>query len=183
MENRMIIAGFGGQGVMLTGQLLSLTNMNKGLEALFLPHYGPEQRGGTASCQVTLSDKEIFSPMVRGIDVLMAFNDPSLIKYAHQVKPGGMILTNSSLCKHVLERSDVTVYPIPADEIADEIGSQKVANIVVLGAYVTLTGLLTQEEVFETIKKKLAKKPQLFDMNREALRRGAECMEQLMAKL
>ena len=182
MENRMIIAGFGGQGVMLTGQLLSITNMEKGLDALFLPHYGPEQRGGTAACRVTLSDSEIFSPTVRQIDVLLAFNDPSLLKYQDQVKPGGTILTNSSICKEKVSREDVKVYPIPADEIAEEIGSQKVANIVALGAYITLTGVLTQDEVFETIKHKLAKRPQLFAMNREALRRGAECMEKLLAE-
>ena len=176
MENRLIIAGFGGQGVMLTGQLLSCANMEKGLEAIFLPHYGPEQRGGTASCRVTLSDREIFSPVVREIDVLMAFNDPSLAKFESQVRPGGMVLTNSSLCKRPVSRADVSVHAIPADAIAEEIGSQKVANIVVLGAYIALTGILTQEEVFATIRHKLARKPELFGMNREALRRGAQAI-------
>ena len=172
MENRFVVAGFGGQGVMMIGQLLCYAAMDYNKEALFLPHYGPEQRGGTANCSVTISDQPIFSPLVRQIDVLIAMNNPSLIKFESRVKSGGAILVNSSLCKHQVTRTDVEVVNVPADDIAAEIGSKKVANIVMLSAYAKKAHLFTEEEIINTVCKKLGSKVEFLGMNKEAVRRG-----------
>jgi len=176
MESRMIIAGFGGQGVLMVGQLLGYAACLNDKHSLFLPHYGPEQRGGTARCNVTISNEPILSPFVRHVDVLMAFNDPSLVKFLDQVKENGTILTNSSRCEVAVPRKDIKIYPIPADEIAEKIGSPKVANIVMLGAYIGQSGILTKEEMISAIGVKLAKKPQLMDMNLDALVQGMSCI-------
>lgn len=172
MENRMIIAGFGGQGVLMTGQLLCYAAILNGKNAIFLPKYGAEQRGGTAKCDVTISDERIFSPFVRNVDVLIAFNQPSLEKYISEVKPGGVVLMNADQCSSKPDRSDTTFYEIPVDTIAEKLGSRKVANIVMLGAYSRITGRLTEDEVLTAIEAKLAKKPQYMDMNRRALAEG-----------
>lgn len=172
MENRFIVAGFGGQGVMMIGQLLCYAALDYGKEALFLPHYGPEQRGGTANCAVTISDEPIHSPTVKYIDVLIAMNDPSLVKFESRVKPGGAILVNSSLCVHQVERTDVEVVNVPADEIAASIGSKKVANIVMLSAYAKKAQLFTEDEIIATVVKKLGRKVEFLEMNKEAVRKG-----------
>lgn len=172
MENRFIVAGFGGQGVMMIGQLLCYAALDYGKEALFLPHYGPEQRGGTANCSVCIADKPIGSPVVRKIDVLIAMNDPSLAKFENRVRTGGTILLNSSLCKRTVSRTDVEVVKVPADEIAEEIGSKKVANIVMLAAYAKKFGIFSEDEITSTVIKKLGNKPQFLEMNKAAIRRG-----------
>ena len=152
---------------MMIGQLLCYAALDYGKEALFLPHYGPEQRGGTANCSVTISDEPIYSPLVRYIDVLIAMNDPSLAKFENRVKPGGSILINSSLCTHAVQRKDV-----PADDIAAEIGSKKVANIVMLSAYAKVANLFSEAEIIGTVTKKLGRKVEFLPMNKEAVRRG-----------
>lgn len=176
MESRMIIGGFGGQGVLMVGQLLGYAACLNDKHSLFLPHYGPEQRGGTARCNVTISDEPIHSPFVRKVDVLMTFNDPSLVKFLDQVKESGTLLLNSSNCEAEVSRKDIKIYPIPADEIAKKIGSSKVINIVMLGAYIGQSGILTKEEMISAIRVKLAKKPQLMDMNLDALVQGMLCV-------
>lgn len=172
MENRLIVAGFGGQGVMMIGQLLCCAAIDCGKEALFLPHYGPEQRGGTANCSVTLSDQAIGSPTVRRIDVLIAMNQPSLAKFAGRVKEGGVILANSGLCQGPPEGCAARYLPIPVDEEAEGLGSGKVANIVMLGAYNGAAGIFSEEELLAAVRKKLGKKPQFLGMNEAAVRRG-----------
>lgn len=172
MENRLLIAGFGGQGVMMIGQLLCYTALDCNKEVLFLPHYGPEQRGGTANCSICISDESIGSPRVRKIDVLIAMNDPSLVKFEDRVKPGGTIIVNRSICKKEVTRNDVAVINIPADEIAEEIGAKKIANLVILGAYAKKEGLFNEEELLKSVRKKLGKKPELLLMNEEAVRCG-----------
>lgn len=174
MENRMIVAGFGGQGVLMVGQLLSYAACLNNKNALFLPKYGAEQRGGTAKCDVTISDEPIYSPFVKYVDVLMAFNQPSLEKYIEEVKPGGFVLVNSSRCTEKIGRNDLTAYYIPADRIAEEVGSAKIANIVMLGAYIKRTGILTRDEIMAAIQVKLARKAQYMEMNRIALTKGIE---------
>lgn len=172
MENRFIVAGFGGQGVMMIGQLICYAALDYGKEALFLPHYGPEQRGGTANCSVCISNEPIGSPVVKKIDVLIAMNDPSLVKFENRVRPGGAILLNSSLCKKAVTRPDVEVIEVPADEVAEEIGSKKVANIVMLAAYAKKSGLFSEDEITKTICKKLGKKQEYLEMNKAAVNRG-----------
>ena len=174
MENRLIVAGFGGQGVMMIGQLLCYTAVEHGKEALFLPHYGPEQRGGTANCTIILSEKPIGSPISRQIQSLIAMNMPSLVKFQGRVKPGGTIFINSSLISPEDVRQDVTCIAIPVDELAAELGSPKVANIIMLGAYVQKSGFFTEDEIVKTVCAKLAKKPQLLEMNKSAVRLGME---------
>ncbi len=171
MENRLIIAGFGGQGIMMIGQLLCYAAIDYGKEALFLPHYGPEQRGGTANCTVTISDQPIGSPMVRKIDVLIAMNQPSLEKFADRVKDDGIILANSNLCTAPPE-CKAHYIPVPVDEEAEKLGSRKVANIIMLGVYNHVTGIFSEEELIKTVEKKLGKKPQFLEMNKAAIKLG-----------
>ena len=174
MEKKITVAGFGGQGVMVIGQMLGYASCKAGRNALFLPKYGPEQRGGTANCSVTISDGEIGAPVSRYVDTLIAMNQPSLEKFLGSVRPGGIILLNSSLCRWEGKRTDVRVAEIQADAIALEIGSPKVANIVVIGAYIQLSGALSEQEMLDAIEEKLGKRPELLEMNRKALRAGRE---------
>lgn len=174
MENRLIVAGFGGQGVMMIGQLLCYAAIDYGKEALFLPHYGPEQRGGTANCTVTISDEAIGSPIVRRIDVLIAMNQPSLAKFAGRVREDGVILANGDLCQDPPEGCSARYIPLPVEQEAEQLGSQKVANIVMLGAYNGIARVFSQEELLAAVVKKLGRKPQFLEMNKAAVRRGME---------
>ena len=175
MINRSVVAGFGGQGVMMIGKMLCYASLDHGKHALFLPSYGTEQRGGTANCTVILSDEEIGSPMTAHIDTLIAMNEPSLKKFQGMVKPGGTIYINSSLVKAADVRSDVTCVGVPADDLAHELGSTKVANIIMLSAYASGTGLFTKEEVTETVLHKLGSKQQFLEMNQKAVEAGFSC--------
>lgn len=174
MTNRSVIAGFGGQGVMMTGKLLCYASLDHGKHALFLPSYGTEQRGGTANCTVILSDEEIGSPMTAHIDTLIAMNEPSLKKFQGMVKPGGTVYINSSLIKAEDVRGDVDCVAVPVDDMAHEMGSTKVANIIMLAAYAARTGLFTKEEVTETVLHKLGSKQQFLELNRKAIEAGYE---------
>lgn len=124
-----------------------------------------------------LSDRPIGSPITRNIDTLIAMNKPSLLKFQNRVKPGGTIFINSSIINAEDTRKDVKVYALPVDDLATEIGSQKVANIIMLGAYIKHSGFFTEEEIVDTVCSKLAKKPQLLEMNKEAIRLGMEKLD------
>ena len=175
MIDRSVIAGFGGQGVMMIGKLLCYASLDHGKHALFLPSYGTEQRGGTANCTVILSDEEIGSPMTAHIDTLIAMNEPSLKKFQSMVRPGGTVYINSSLVKQEDVREDVTCVEVPADDLAHELGSTKVANIIMLAAYAAKTGVFTREEVTETVLHKLGSKQQFLELNRKAIDAGFSC--------
>lgn len=181
MTNKMIVAGFGGQGVMMIGKLLCYTAMKHDQEALFFPQYGPEQRGGTANCSVILSNESIASPVLTKLDVLIAMNAPSLLKFQGRVKEGGTIFINSTLIDPEHVRKDVNCIAIPVDDLALELGSQKVANIIMLGAYVQQSGIFTEEEILSTVLAKLAKKPQLLELNKNAICLGMEQVAKLQA--
>jgi 2-oxoisovalerate ferredoxin oxidoreductase beta subunit len=170
---RIKIAGFGGQGVLLLGLLLSESAMLSDYHSTWLPSYGPEMRGGTAHCHVNISDRPIGSPLVSEPDVLIAMNLPSLDKFEDDVKAGGLILVNSSLIKRRVKRKDIEAVYIPATEIADGLGMTKVANVVILGAYLGLTGLLSINSVLSVIKNKV-KRPDLLEINREAILKGKD---------
>lgn len=174
MEKRVLVAGFGGQGVMVIGQMIGQASWMAGKKAIFLPQYGPEQRGGTANCTVTISDEEIGSPIGRTVDALIVLNDVSLKKYLPMVKPGGIVIVNTSICKEKVTREDVNVCYIPANDIAREIGNEKVANLVIIGAYISKSGAISEEQIWEAVKVKLGKKPELLELNRTALRKGIE---------
>lgn len=174
MEKSLIIAGFGGQGVMVSGQLIgySITETTDS-HVTFLPSYGAEQRGGTANCFVVISDEEVGSPKPYPADYVMALNDPSLVKFEDSAVSGGVIFLNSSVVTARVARTDVSVVGVPANDIAVELGSAKVANLVMVGAFVGYTGLIAPEKVLETVFKKLGKKrPELNPLNEAAFNRG-----------
>lgn len=171
MYTSIKIGGFGGQGVMVIGQLLGYAACNEGLNATFLPRYGPEKRGGTANCSVIIADREIGSLMPEDVDCLVALNQASLDKFIGSVKPGGMVIINAELCEKP-NRTDVDIYSINAVETAREIGSSKVTNVVVIGAFVKCSGILKVDEVRKALDIKLGKKPEFIEMNRQALDAG-----------
>ena len=172
MELKMIIAGFGGQGVMVTGKLLGYAACAHQKKAMFLPQYGPEQRGGTASCTVILSDDEIGSPIVGKADVLMVFNQPSLEKFLPRLKTGGLLMANATLCntEHLSDTYDVVAIPI--DDMAKQMGARQIANIITPGAFTAKTGIFTDAEISETVKQVLGKKPELIALNEQAVQKG-----------
>lgn len=172
MENSLLIAGFGGQGIMTIGQILGYSAASQGLMATYFPSYGAEQRGGTANCTVVLSEDEIGSPVREEIDYLIAMNEPSLKRFEQNIKPGGVLLVNSSLIGSMPERKDITVYSIAANEIAENIGSNKIANLVMLGAFVGILGQLNISIVKETILHKLGVKKEFVEINDLAFEAG-----------
>lgn len=172
---RVICAGFGGQGVMSMGQLLTYAGMLEGKEVSWLPSYGPEMRGGTANCAVTVSDKPVGSPLINGdATCTIAMNVPSLDKFEVDVEPGGKILVNSSLIERKVERTDVDAYYINANELAAELGNPKVANMIMLGAYLELSKTVEVDSVLEAFKKVFGPSKEKFvPLNKEALLKGA----------
>lgn len=170
--DRIIIAGFGGQGVLSLGQFIAYSAMYEGKEVTWLPSYGPEMRGGTANCSVCVDDKPIASPIIANPDTLIAMNKPSLDKFVDKVRPGGLIIVNSDLIKDKVERTDIKVVYVDANELAIAAGNQKTANIVVLGVYVKAAGTLEKENAINTISKIFAKKPKVIPANVKAFELG-----------
>lgn len=167
---KLIIAGFGGQGVLMMGQLVAYAAMYEGKEVTWLPSYGPEMRGGTANCSVIVSDKKISSPIILEADVVAALNVPSLVKFEHILKPGGQLFINTSLIKNLPDRNDLEVWQIDANELAAGIGSDKVSNMVILGAIVNRTGMVKPESVEKAMEKLFTgKKAKMLPLNKEAL--------------
>lgn len=176
MERSLLVGGFGGQGVMVIGQLLGYTACETTDKFVtFFPTYGSEQRGGTANCYVVISDEEIGTPVLSELDDVIVLNNPSMLKFEPLVKPGGMLFINSSIVESEPTRDDVTVVKVPCNAIADEIGNAKVTNLVMVGAYIGYTQLLPEEKVLQTAFRKLgAKRPQLNPLNEAAFNRGLE---------
>lgn len=172
MENSLLIAGFGGQGVILIGQLLGYAASEAGKHATYYPAYGAEQRGGTANCTVVIGDEEIGSPVVTQLDIVIVMNEPSLDRFESWVKPGGTIIVNSSLVSRQVGRTDIKAVYIPANDIARQIGSEKIANMAMLGAYLALSSVLPVEVIVATMKAKLADKPQFLPLNEGAIEAG-----------
>ncbi len=178
MYNTLVCAGFGGQGVMTMGQLLSYTANKKNLNTLWFPSYGPETRGGTANCSVTISDGFINSPVISTPDAIVVLNEPSLDKFEKTVKKDGLILINSSSIFRDTTRKDVKSYMIPANEIALELGNTKVANMVMLGAYLEATKIFDHEDVLNVLREKFGEaKAHLIEVNKKALQRGKELIK------
>ncbi|RKD30007.1 2-oxoacid:acceptor oxidoreductase family protein [Thermohalobacter berrensis] len=178
MEERVVMAGFGGQGVMSMGQLLTYAGMIENKNVSWLPSYGPEMRGGTANCNVIVSDTPVGSPIVTEATGAIVMNRPSLDKFESEIVQGGNLLINSSLIDRKAEREDINVYYIPANDIAVELGNGKVANMVMLGAYLELTKAVKVESVVEALKKVFGeRKAHLIPLNEKALQRGAEMVK------
>jgi 2-oxoglutarate ferredoxin oxidoreductase subunit gamma len=174
MQTEIIISGFGGQGALFAGQILAYTAMDEGRHVTWIPSYGPEMRGGTANCTVVISDDDIGSPLVRHPTAVIAMNLPSLDKYEPMVAPGGVLVVNSSLTNRRANRTDVRVIDVPANTIADQMGNPRLANLVLVGAMLSATGVLTVDSVGKALEVHLPQRHmQLLEANREALRRGA----------
>lgn len=171
----VLLAGFGGQGILFAGKVMAYSGLMDGSEISWLPSYGPEMRGGTCNCSVVLSDKSIGSPLVVNPDVLVAMNKPSLEKFVNNVVPGGMILVDSSTVDVKVERTDVTVFYVPATKLADENGLKGLANIILVGKLFKEKGFVTPESLDAGLQKCIpAKKAAMLDTNRKALEIGQQ---------
>ena len=178
MTNEIMVAGFGGQGVMAIGKTLAEAGMKEGKAVSWLPSYGPEMRGGTANCCVVISEEEIICPIVLEPTELIAMNLPSLLKYEPTVTKGGTIFVNSSIISEKVSRDDVRAIYVPCLDIANELGNAKVANMVMLGAYIEAMGNLGTDTIKEMLVHMFTgPKAKLVDLNIEALRRGAACVK------
>ena len=175
MKLEVIMAGFGGQGIMMMGEILAQSSMMEGKEVSWIPSYGPEMRGGTANCMVVISDQRIPSPIVSAPDVLVAMNQPSLDRFCSTVKPQGLIITNKALVTKRHDRSDVETMEVDAIKIADELGNIKAANMVVLGAMVAATKIVNFDTALKSIDSFLpSHRKTLYEVNEKAFLMGAE---------
>lgn len=176
MRHEIICAGFGGQGILAAGIILANAGMIEGKHVTWMPSYGAEMRGGTANCMVKISEDEIGSPFVDEPGVLLAMNEPSLNRFEQTVRAGGCIFVNSSLVpceRHV--RPDVRVIRISASEVATELGDVRVANVLMLGAMVRFTSIVSEQSLLEAIREYFKEKgSQVCDLNEKALKKGSE---------
>ena len=174
-EMRIVFAGFGGQGLLFAGKVVAYAGLIDDHEVSWLPSYGPEMRGGTANCSVTLSDEPIGSPLISNPNVLIAMNNPSLIKFEGDVTPGGKIFIDTSLINRVPERDDCEVYALEATNMAEEEGLKGLANIVLVGKMLKETGFCSYETIEAAICKTVPpRKAALIDKNLQALKLGME---------
>lgn len=173
--HEVLIAGFGGQGVLATGVMLANAGLKADLHSTWLPSYGGEMRGGTANCSVIVSEEQVASPYIDNPDVLVVFNGPSLDKFEAQVKPGGYIFINSSLVKREDVRDDVTVIRVPATELATELGNVRVANVVMIGALLSKFPTISEEAALTSLEEYFEPKGEkVINLNRQALKKGIE---------
>ncbi len=176
MMTETILAGFGGQGILFAGKMLAYFGLMDNKEVSWLPSYGPEMRGGTASCSVILSDEPVGSPIVSNPDVLVAMNLPSLDKYESAVVSGGIIFADSTLIDRKVERDDVTVYYIPATALAGENSIASLANMIIVGKLLQVLDDFKEESVRAALGKVVsARKANMFDANLKAMQIGADC--------
>ncbi len=175
MQTEIIIAGFGGQGVLFAGQVLAYAALDAGKEVTWIPSYGPEMRGGTANCTVIISDEEIGSPLVSSPAAVIAMNLPSLDKYEALVKEGGLLVINASLVNREATRCGIKSIAIPAYEIAEQIGDRRLVNMILLGGLLANLPVLSLEQVENTIRAHTpARNQKLVPLNIEALHMGAK---------
>jgi len=177
MQSEVMFAGFGGQGILLSGKILAHAAMEEGFEVAWIPSYGPEMRGGTAYCLVVISDRPIGSPIIKNPMHLVAMNRPSLEKFEHAIKPGGVILSNSSLIPDGARRDDVDVLRVPAGDLAADAGSGKAANIVALAAFVARSKLVSIDTLRHCIEAEFGKRPKLIPLNLKAMEAGIKASE------
>ncbi|MFQ6058434.1 MAG: 2-oxoacid:acceptor oxidoreductase family protein [Anaerolineae bacterium] len=183
MYQDVVIAGFGGQGVLFAGQLLAYAGMMEEKHVAWFPSYGPAMRGGTASCTVIISDEVIASPVVGNPMAAMVMNRPSMDKFEPLLKAGGVLVVNTSLITRPSEREDITVVEVPANAIADELGNPRLANMAMLGAFIGVTRVLPLETVVTALEKHLPERHRhLLEANKEALQRGMAIAEGLKAE-
>lgn len=183
MQSEIIIAGFGGQGVMFAGQVLSYAAMDAGKEVTWIPSYGPEMRGGTANCTVVIADEEIGSPFVNNPSAAIVMNLPSLDKYEPLVKPGGVLVVNASMVDRVCRRADITALHVPCNELAEAIGHARLANMVALGALLAAHPILKLADIQAALNAHMpGRHKHLLPKNMEALQRGAEYAQEQLSR-
>lgn len=184
MQTEIMLAGFGGQGILFAGQLLAYAAMDSGFEVTWIPSYGPEMRGGTANCTVIIADDEIGAPTVRNPKAALVFNLPSFDKYEPLVVPGGVLIANASLVDRGFTRSDLKAVMIPANEMAEALGHKRMTNMVMLGAMLGALPVLPVEAIEAALEGHLpARHKRLLEFNFQALRQGAEFAQQALAAL
>ena len=169
----ILLAGFGGQGILFAGKQLVLAGMQQGKQVSWLPSYGPEMRGGTCNCSVNIDDEPIGSPLVTSPDILIAMNKPSLLKFVGKVVKGGSVVYDTTLIDIAPERDDIKAFGIPATGLANDAGFPKLANVILLGYLIKKTGLFDKDYFMDHIKNSAPKsKPELGELNAKALQIG-----------
>lgn len=174
MYSEIIMAGFGGQGVLLIGKLMAYAGMKAGYEVTWMPAYGPEMRGGTCNCTVVLSDRQVGSPISRNPHGAVVLNLQSIDKFEPTVRPGGVLVVNTSLINRDVQRTDLIAVPVAANQIALDAGSAKAANMVALGAYLGASGLIDPELVKAVLAETFAGRPKIVQLNHTCLMKGYE---------
>jgi 2-oxoglutarate ferredoxin oxidoreductase subunit gamma len=173
MHEEVIVSGFGGQGALFAGQLLTYTGMDEGWHVTWIPSYGPEMRGGTAHCIVILSDDDIGSPIISQPTMCIVMNPPSMDKYDPLVKPGGLLVANSTLVRARSKREDIECVYVPANELAAELGNVKMANVVLLGAMLGKREILPIDSIKRTLDQHIPeRRKHIIEPNKRALDRG-----------
>ena len=171
---KTIFAGFGGQGVLSMGLSLAQAAMSEGKNVTYLPAYGVEVRGGTANCTVAISDEEIASPVASAPEFVIAMNQPSVVRFQNHIQSGGLFFINSSLVESEISRGDINVVSVPANSVAEKLGSPRSANMVMLGAFIKKSGLVSFDSIIDALKSTLGKKQKLLAINEKALKAGYE---------
>ena len=175
MNKEILIAGFGGQGILFSGKFLAYEGLIDGKEVSCLPSYGPEMRGGTANCSIIISDSAVGSPIVSNPDILIAMNLPSLDKYENETKAGGQIFVDSSLIDRKVERTDLEAYYIPATKMASDEGLTGLANMIIIGHMIAKSGIVPEENIEKAMQKVVpSAKQNMFDLNMKAVKLGFE---------
>ena len=168
----IVMAGFGGQGLMFIGKLLAYSAMKEGKHVTWIPSYGPEMRGGTANCTVVISSEEIGSPVTPRPHSLIVMNNPSMETFEPRLQSNGVLLLSSSFVNRPVTRSDIIVLAVPASEIAASAGTDRAANMVMLGAYIGMTKVVAKESIIDGLKELFGKKIDLFETNVRAFEEG-----------
>ncbi|MFA7289469.1 MAG: 2-oxoacid:acceptor oxidoreductase family protein [Melioribacteraceae bacterium] len=182
MIEEIIIAGFGGQGVLSMGQILCYSGVMENKEVSWMPSYGPEMRGGTANCMVIISDTKISSPIINKFDTVIALNQPSLDKFEKAVKPGGLLIYEASTIVNPPTRTDIEILPIEAANEAAKLKNSKVMNMIILGSFLKKKPIIELDNIIEGIKKVLPERyHHLIPLNKEALQKGMELAEMVNA--
>ncbi|MCX7615658.1 MAG: 2-oxoacid:acceptor oxidoreductase family protein [Clostridiales bacterium] len=172
-NHQILIAGFGGQGILFAGKFLVYAGLLQNYEVSWLPSYGPEMRGGTANCNVMISDEPVGSPIVINPTELIVMNSPSFDKFESSVIPGGKLFVDSTLISTKSERTDISTFYIPATKIASDNNIPKLANIIMIGKFIKETGICTDDIITKTIEKNVpSNKPELLALNKKALELG-----------
>ncbi len=177
MEHEILFAGFGGQGVLLAGRMLVYAGMMAGKEVSWIPAYGPEQRGGTASCSVIISDEPVGCPIVTKPSALVVLNEPSLDRFEAAVRPGGVLIINSSLVRRKCMRTDVEAFYVPMNDIAAECGNVRYLNMIALGSLACAIAAVPDEFLQKAFVKQFGGKPGMVEANRQAAMIGAQCIK------